>query len=149
MLKLFAALISTFALFWLGIAGTEWYEHRPVGQPTWAHVNFLWFHLGLPDSLSAKLSSDEGKLKIADDNVARLEHSLTVQNAAIRAASQAGVTAQAGSEKAVAAWRLGSAATGRKIALLADALPAATSNTTECQKSEAVDQAFLSTLRQQ
>ena len=58
--KLITGLVGIIGALWLGLAGAGlmwWWDHRPAGDPAWAHVDFLWVHWRAPNSLQARLDT--------------------------------------------------------------------------------------------
>ena len=82
MLKIIAGIVSTFALFWIGLGAGLWWEHRPAGQPT---IHVLFFHWTAPASLAAKLSVSQSDLTQCHANTAAQADAINVQNSHVAA----------------------------------------------------------------
>lgn len=80
--KIVTAIVSVIGALWLLFAGVGlnyWWDHRPAGQPAWAHINLLWWHWSPPDSLAARLEALEAGEAQAAARAVALDH----QNASL------------------------------------------------------------------
>ncbi len=119
--RMLSALVGVIGALWLGVAGVtgaEWWEHRPLGQPTWANVHVLWVRWSPPPGLAAQRDDARYQLKIALDGEAKLEAAVDAQDAAIKAQAAIGAKVLAGAEVDVARYRSAAAAASNRLRIL-------------------------------
>lgn len=126
----------------VGVWACEWWEHRPAGQPAWAHVHFLWIKWMPPESLAAQRDAYKIEYVQAKANVIVLTRAVGVQSAAIRANAAAGVRALATSENAVQRYRSLAATTLAHVRIVSAPLV----GDTMCERVRDADLKFTGTL---
>ena len=140
--KLIGGIVGIVGALWLGIAGAGlmfWWDHRPAGDPAWAHVDFLWMHWRAPDSLAAQRDADLAAFVTEKRSFDAVYGALSQQNAAVRLLGQRASAWQATSQQAEIrarasnAWRLSLA-----DQILATPRPADDSRLGACEAAEAV-----------
>lgn len=111
-IKVLAAILSSFALFWIGLGVGFWLDRVPHG---WPNVAVGPFHLSLPDSLGAKLDASYANLKVCHGDVSALQAGMEVQNKAVRALQAAGDARAAAAAQAAQAAVQGRAKAAQKV----------------------------------
>jgi hypothetical protein len=152
MFRLVASMLSAFALFWLGIGLTEWWEHRAPGWPSYtASIGPLHHTFSFPDGLGAKLKASEAQrvqwdaaLGQCHDNTKALKAAIDLQNASLAALGQESARRLAGNEKVVQA-ALAQAARAKQQSAVISAQPPAGADV--CARYEDVDTKVLESLK--
>lgn len=127
----------------IGIAGTEYWERRALGQPNWANVHVLWFKWAPPEGLAAQRDDARAQLKVAQTNVATVSRAIKVQNAAVQAQAALGVKALAQAETAVTRYRSAALLAASRVRIIQAPLV----GDTMCERVKDADARFLETLR--
>lgn len=112
-IRIVAALLSSFALFWAGLGVGLWWDRRPEGVPTF-HVKMLFWPVNItaPESLKAKGQHAAADLGQCQRNEATYSRALAAQNAAVGRLEAAGDARVHAAERAA-----DEAKTDRRIAL--------------------------------
>ena len=140
--KLITGLVGIIGALWLGLAGAGlmwWWDHRPAGDPAWAHVDFLWVHWRAPNSLAAQRDADLAAFQTDKRSFDVVYGALEQQNAAVRLLGQRATAWQAASRQAEVraqaanAWRLSLA-----DQILATPRPTDDSAAAQCKAAEGV-----------
>jgi hypothetical protein len=126
-----------------GVGAAEVWEHRAVGQPAWAHLDVLFIHLRLPDSLAAQRDAARHDLAAAMAGEARLQSALAAQNATVQAQAAMGARALALAETDVGQRRDAAASLAGQIRVIAQPLAGAN----DCDRVSQADAQLLETLR--
>lgn len=113
LIRIIAAVLSSFALFWAGLGAGLWWDRRPEGVPT-LHVKVLFWPVNItaPESLKAKGQRAAADLGECQRNEAAYSRALVAQDAAVGRLKAAGDARAQAAEKAAQ-----EAQTSRRIAL--------------------------------
>lgn len=140
LIRVIAALISSFALFWAGIGVTEWWEHRPHATP---QVHWWILHWSPPDSLAAQRDAAAGQGKLCQANVVTLQRAISDQNKALSELTAQGQKAKAAASQAV----LQALANQQALQTKLDKLKKAPVGATACERADDAYRTVLETLR--
>jgi hypothetical protein len=146
MAKLLGGFVGVIGALWLGlagVAGAEWWERRPAGEPAWANVHLLWWRWSPPPGLAAQRDAALYGMRVAQDGETRLESARDRQNTAIRAQAAAGALAVARGEAGVQRYRAASASAPDQV----HAIAAPLTGDSICARMAQADTLFLETLR--
>lgn len=101
LIRIVAAILSSFALFWVGLGVGLWWDRRPEGVPAF-HVKVLFWPVSFsaPESLKARGERSAADLAQCRANTAALSGALDRQNAAVADLKAAGDARTQAAEKA-------------------------------------------------
>lgn len=138
-------LFCAFPLFFVGLGCMFYLDRVPAGWPDWqVHKWGVNFAIHAPESLGAKLTAADGKLKLALANVDTLQSAIDGQNAAIQREASRSADALADAEDAIRAARAPVAKAAQSRVVIA---AAATVGPTACDRAQSVDRAFVRSLK--
>lgn len=137
------AIVGATLLFWVGLGAGIYWEHRPAGEPSWAHVNFLFFKWSPPDSLAAKLKTAQDALGRCQNNEQALTTAINGQSALVAALSDEGAKSRAIADRAVRDYSAARDVAARRSSVIR--MPII--GTDECTRVKDFDLVFKGTIR--
>lgn len=141
LIRVIPAIISAFALFFIGVGVTEWWEHRPPNTP---NIKVWLFHWSPPDSLAAQRDKALNDLKACHANVSTLDGALKLQNDSLKAVEAEGSRRLAEAEKAVQRARRGSETARKRAGELLSVAPVGEDT---CLRWASADEAVVRALK--